>query len=114
MIAAGALSTSPASRRQWIDDVGLSFPAADMIADFESAWPPTGGPRGGRPFHGPPTRHAGQRRHVLLRQRAMQLQGYAPPQVPLAQGPLMPDAANPDDELYDARAYRGIVIALRA
>jgi hypothetical protein len=97
----------------------ISFPASDMIADFESGTLNINrvGARGGRPFRMVTPEH-GTLANVVTSfcgQRAMQMQPIGtPPQAPLAQGPLMPNAANVDDELYDARAYRGIVIALRA
>jgi hypothetical protein len=96
-----------------------SFPANDMIADFEGGTLATNrvGARGGSPFHMvDPTR--GTLANVVLPfcgQRAMHLQSSGSPGgSPLVQGHLMPDRANPDEELYDARAYRGIALALRA
>jgi hypothetical protein len=97
----------------------LSFPASDMIADFENGNLNINrvGVRGGRPFRmvAPEYGTLANVATSFCGQRAMQMQPIGTPaQAPLAQGPLMPNAANVDDELYDARAYRGIVIALRA
>lgn len=96
-----------------------SYPATDMIADFENGTLATNrvGVRGGPPFHmvSPELGTLANVATSFCGQRAMQLQPIGTPsRSPLVQGHLMPDRANPDEELYDARAYRGIAIALRA
>jgi hypothetical protein len=115
----------PADSARDVADTGpaapacLSFPAADMIADFENGTLNTNrvGARGGSPFHmvAPELGTLANVAMSFCGQRAMQLQPIGTPsRAPLAQGHLMPDRANPDEELFDARAYRGIAIALRA
>ena len=92
---------------------------ADVIADFEDGTLRTNrvGTRGGPTFHMVDDAH-GTIANVALPfcgQRAMQMQPIgSPPASPLVQAHFMPTIPGPPDELFDARGYRGISLALRA
>jgi hypothetical protein len=92
---------------------------ADVIADFEDGTLRTNrvGTRGGPTFHMVDVT-LGTIANVALPfcgQRAMQMQPIgSPPASPLVQAHFMPANPDPPAELFDARGYRGISLALRA